>query len=107
MQKCRVGFAQIAVALSGVTQYNVIKGKTKELIILLEIIFTVLAIWLFAKAVKLALRLTWGAAKIAAICLLVLAVPVFILLLIFAGGLLLLLPVALIVGVIALIKACT
>ena len=35
------------------------------------------------------------------------AVPVFILLLIFAGGLLLLLPVALIAGVIGLIKACT
>ena len=77
------------------------------MIILFEIVFTVVAIFLFALAFKLALKLTWGAAKIAAICLLVLAVPVFILLLIFAGGLLLLLPVALIAGAIGLIKACT
>ena len=74
---------------------------------MLEIIFTVLAICLFVAAVKLALRLTWGAAKIAAICLLVLSIPVLILLLIFAGGLLLLLPVALIAGAIGIIKACT
>lgn len=77
------------------------------MIILFEIIFTVLAIFLFALAVKLALKLTWGAAKIAAICLLVLSVPLLIVLLIFAGGLLLLLPVALIAGAIGLIKACT
>lgn len=74
---------------------------------MLEIIFTVLAIFLLVLAFKLALKLTWGAAKIAAICLLVLSVPLFILLLIFAGGLLLLLPVAIIAGAIGLIKACT
>ena len=77
------------------------------MIILFEIIFTVLAIVLLFFAFKLALKLTWGAAKIAAICLLVLSVPLLIVLLIFAGGLLLLLPVALIAGAIGLIKACT
>lgn len=72
-----------------------------------EILFTVLAIFLLGWAIKLALKLTWGAAKIAAICLLVLAIPLFVLLLIFAGGLLLFLPVLLIAGVIGIIKACT
>ena len=72
-----------------------------------EILFTVLAVVLLVCAFRLALKLTWGAAKIAAICLLVLSVPLLIVLLIFAGGLLLLLPVLLIAGVIGLIKACT
>ena len=72
-----------------------------------EILFTVLSIVLLALAFRLALRLTWGAAKIAALCLLVLSIPLLIVLLIFAGGLLLLLPVALIAGVIGIIKACT
>lgn len=74
---------------------------------MLEIIFTILAIWLFVKAIGLAFKLTWGAAKISATILLVLAVPVFILCLIFAGGFLLLLPVALIAGAVGLLKACT
>ena len=72
-----------------------------------EILFTVLAIFLLVWAFRLALKLTWGAAKIAAICLLVLSIPLLILLLIFAGGLLLILPVLLIAGVIGVIKACT
>ena len=76
------------------------------MVILLEIIFTVIAIFLLGLAFRLALKLTWGAVKIAAICLLVLAIPLFILLLIFAGGLLLLLPVLLIAGAIALVKLC-
>lgn len=73
---------------------------------MLEIIFTILAIWLFVKAIGLAFKLTWGAAKIGATILLVLAVPAFILCLIFAGGFLLLLPVALIAGAVGLLKAC-
>ncbi len=72
---------------------------------MLEIIFTILAVWLFIKAVGLAFKLTWGAAKIAATILLALAVPAFILLLIFAGGFILLLPVALIAGAVGLLKA--
>ncbi len=74
---------------------------------MLEIIFTVLAIWLFIKAIGLALKLTWGAAKIAATVLLVLAVPVFIVLLVLFGGFALLLPVALIAGAVGLLRACT
>lgn len=74
---------------------------------MLEIIFTILAVWLFIKAIGLALRLTWGAAKIVATILLVIAVPAFILLAIFVGGFILLLPVALIAGAVGLLKACS
>lgn len=74
---------------------------------MLEIIFTILAVWLFIKAIGLALRLTWGAAKIVATILLVIAVPAFILLAIFIGGFILLLPVALIAGAVGLLKACS
>lgn len=74
---------------------------------MLEIIFTILAVWLFIKAIGLAFRLTWGAAKIVATILLVIAVPAFILLAIFVGGFILLLPVALIAGAVGLLKACS
>ena len=73
---------------------------------MIEIIFSILAIWLFCKAIGLAFKLTWGAAKIGATILLAIAVPAFILLAIFVGGFVLLLPVALIAGAIALLKAC-
>ncbi len=73
---------------------------------MLEIIFSILAIWLFFKAIGLAFKLTWGAAKIVATILLAIAVPVFILLAIFVGGFVLLLPVALIAGAVGLLKAC-
>ena len=73
---------------------------------MLEIIFSILAIWLFFKAIGLAFRITWGAAKIVATVLLAIAVPAFILLAIFVGGFVLLLPVALIAGAIGLLKTC-
>ncbi len=74
---------------------------------MIEIIFTVIAIVLFAKAIGLVLKLTWGAAKIVAVILLALAAPVFIVCLLAMGGFLLLIPVGLIAGTIALIKILT
>lgn len=73
---------------------------------MIEILFSILAIWLFFKAVGLAFKLTWGAAKIVATILLAVAAPAFILLAIFVGGFVLLLPVALIAGAVGLLKAC-
>ena len=73
---------------------------------MLEIIFSILAIWLFFKAIGLAFKITWGAAKIGATILLAIAVPAFILLAIFVGGFVLLVPVALIAGAVGLLKAC-
>ena len=74
---------------------------------MIEILFSILAIWLFFKAVGLAFKITWGAAKIVATILLTIAVPAFILLAIFVGGFVLLLPAALIAGAVGLLKACT
>ncbi len=71
-----------------------------------EIIISLLAICLFVAAIRLAFKITWGAAKIIATILMVLAVPVFIVCLVFAGGMVLLIPVALIGGAIGLLKAC-
>ena len=73
---------------------------------MIEIIFSILAIWLFVKAIGLAIKITWGAAKIVATILLAIAVPAFILLAIFVGGFVLLLPVSLIAGAVGLLKAC-
>lgn len=74
---------------------------------MIEIIFSILAVWLFFKAIGLAFKITWGAAKIVATILLVIAVPAFILLAVFVGGFVLILPVALIAGAIGLLKACS
>lgn len=74
---------------------------------MIEIIISILAICLFAKAISLAFRITWGVAKIVATILMVLAVPVFIVCMIFAGGFILLLPVALIAGAIGILVKCS
>lgn len=74
---------------------------------MLEIIFTVLAIWLFIKAITLAVKIGWGVTKIVATVLLVLAIPAFIVCLILAGGFFLLIPVALVAGAVGLLKSCS
>ena len=69
-----------------------------------EIIITIIAVALLIKAVTLIFRLSWGIAKIIATILLILAIPVFGICLIFAGGLLLLIPVAIIAAAIGIVK---
>ena len=73
---------------------------------MLEILGIILFCWLFAKALGLAVRLAWGATKIAASILFALAVPVLILCLVFAGGILLMIPIAMVGGALLLMKAC-
>ena len=74
---------------------------------MIEILISILAIWLLIKAIGLALKITWGAAKVVATILMVLAIPIFIVCLIFVGGFFLLIPVALIAGAIGLLKICS
>ena len=69
-----------------------------------EALMTILSVVLFIKGVKLAFKMTWGITKIIASVLLVLAVPALVLGLIFAGGMLLLVPVGLVAGAVALLK---
>ena len=56
--------------------------------------------------IGLAFKVAWGPAKIIASILLVLAVPMLIVCLLFAGGMILLAPVALIGIAFALLKKC-
>ena len=74
---------------------------------MLGFISALLTVWFFAKAVKLVFKMTWGVAKLAATVLLVLAVPALILCLIFASGLLFLVPVGITAAAFALVKAFT
>lgn len=74
---------------------------------MLELLIIVLFVWLFCKALKLAFKVAWGAAKITASLLFAIAVPLLVLCLVFAGGILLLIPVALIAIAFGVLKACT
>jgi len=61
---------------------------------------------LLVKTIGLALRLTWGAAKIAASILIGLAFPVLIVCFVFVGGIALLVPVVMITIAAGILKAC-
>ena len=61
-----------------------------------ELFVLVLFCWLFVKTIGLAFRVTWGLAKVVAVILFVLALPTLIGCFLVAGGILLLIPVALI-----------
>lgn len=74
---------------------------------MIEILISILAIWLLVKVIGLAFKITWGAAKIIATILMVLAIPIFVVCLIFVGGFFLLIPVALIAGALGLLKICS
>jgi hypothetical protein len=69
-----------------------------------ELIVLILFVWLSVKSLGLVFHLTWGAAKLLASLLYVLALPLMLFGLLFAGGLILLLPVLLLAGVIGIVK---
>ena len=71
-----------------------------------ELLTIALFIWLVAKAIGLAFKLTWGVAKIIASILIGLAFPVLIVCLLFVGGIALLVPVAMIGIAAGILKAC-
>lgn len=71
-----------------------------------ELLILVACGWLMVKAIGLVFRLAWGVAKVCAGLLMVAAVPVLILCLLFAGGLVLLLPLGLLGIAFGIAKAC-
>ena len=71
-----------------------------------ELIILILFCWLAFKAIGLAFKLTWGVAKILASLLFVIAVPTLFVCLLFASGIVLLVPLALIGGAVGVLKAC-
>ena len=73
---------------------------------MLEIIIVLLFCWLFFKALGLAFRLAWGTVKIVVSILFAIAVPLLIGMLRFVGGLMLLIPLAIMGLAWGLLKSC-
>ena len=71
-----------------------------------ELLAIILFIWLLGKAIGLAIKLTWGAAKAAASILMVIALPALVLCLLFAGGIALIVPLAIIGLAVGILKTC-
>ena len=72
-----------------------------------ELLVIVLFGWLSVKAIGLMLKLTWCTAKVLSVLLVGLALPVLVFCLLFAGGVVLLLPLAMLGGVVGVLRACT
>ena len=72
---------------------------------MMEILMIVLFCWLFYKSLGLVFRAAWGVTKILASVLFVLAVPLLVGCLAFAGGILLLVPVAMVALAFGLLRA--
>lgn len=71
-----------------------------------ELLTVVVFVWLLVKAIGLAFRLTWGAAKVIASILMAMALPMLVICLVFVGGIALVVPIALIGIAIGILKAC-
>lgn len=72
-----------------------------------ELLTIIVFIWLLIKTIGLAFKLTWGIAKIIASVLMLFAVPLLVVCLLFVGGVVLIVPVAMIGIAAGIVKACT
>ena len=72
---------------------------------MLELIITILFIWLFFKGLGLMLRLSWGITKFIASLLFTIALPLLGFCLFFAGGILMLVPLGLVALAFGLLKS--
>lgn len=71
---------------------------------MLEIIVGILCVWLILKSLKLAFKAAWGAAKIVASLLFGVAIPLLFYCVIFVGGIVVLIPLALIAIAFGILK---
>ena len=71
-----------------------------------ELLILVLFCWIFFGAIKLLFKVAWGLAKVLAVVLFILALPSLIGCLLYASGVILLLPVFLITVAWGILKAC-
>ena len=71
-----------------------------------ELLTIVVFVWLLIKTIGLAFKLTWGMVKIVASILMVLALPLLIVCLLFVGGAILIVPVAMIGIAAGIMKSC-
>lgn len=70
-----------------------------------ELLVLIVTVWLGFKVLGLLFKTAWGFTKIAASLLMVLAVPLLFLCLIFAGGILLLIPAVMIAIALGILKS--
>ena len=73
---------------------------------MLELFVLVLFCWIFFGSIRLMFKVAWGVAKILAAILFIMALPSLIGCLLYASGVILLLPVALITIAWGILKAC-
>lgn len=71
-----------------------------------ELLILIAFVWLFVKTIGLAFKVTWGLAKIVAMLLFVLALPTLVGCFLVAGGVLLLIPVALVGTACGILNSC-
>ena len=73
---------------------------------MLELLTIILFCWLSFKLLGLFFHMAWGVAKFIATLLFVIALPMLVLMLLFAGGMLLLIPLGLIGLAFGILKTC-
>ena len=73
---------------------------------MLELLTIIVFCWLSFKLLGLFFRIAWGTAKLIASLLFVIALPMLVLGLFFAGGMLLLIPLGLVALGLGVLKAC-
>ena len=71
-----------------------------------ELLVVIVFTWLFVHAIRLAFKVTWGLAKVVAVILFTAALPALIGCFLVAGGVALLVPVALVGVAWGILKAC-
>lgn len=71
-----------------------------------ELLVLIAFVWLFAKTIGLAFKVTWGLAKVVAVILFTLALPALIGCFLVAGGVALLVPVTLVGAACGILKIC-
>lgn len=73
---------------------------------ILDLLLTVLFVWLLFKSIGLVFRVAWSLTKLFALVLFVLSIPALVGCLLFAGGLLILIPIAMVGTAFGLLKRC-
>ena len=71
-----------------------------------ELLVLIAFCWLFINAIGLVFKVSWGLAKVVAVILFTLALPTLIGCFLIAGGIALLIPVALVGAAVGILKAC-
>lgn len=69
-----------------------------------ELLIGIVFIWLFIKVFALTFKVAWGVTKIIATILLVIALPILLIGLLFAGGIVLLIPFGLLAVAFGLVR---